>query len=88
VVFLIPYRIAIPPVVETKPLAAPAPVVPAEDQKDMEHFDAFRLNSQRAVKQPEPAAPSDQIVDKSDIDFAMRLLSFGQGADKPCGQKK
>lgn|GEM_PF-4717074 len=83
VVFLIQYRIANPPVLETKPVAATAaPVVPAEDQKDMEQFDSFRPNSQRVVKKLEPAAPSGQIVDKGDIDFAMRLLNFEKAADK------
>ncbi len=87
VVFLIQYRIANPPVMETTPVIAAAPVLPAEDQKDMEQFDAFRPNSQRVVKHPEPATPSGQIVDKNDIDFAMRLLNFGQAADNPAAKK-
>lgn len=88
VVFLIHYRMTNPPLVETKPVVAAAPVLPVEDKKDMEQFDSFRPNSQKVVKHPEPAAPSGQIVDKGDIDFAMRLLNFGQAADKTDGQKK
>ena len=87
VVFLIQYRIANPPVAETKPVVAAKPV-PAEDQKDMAQFDSFRPNSERVVKQPEPAPGSGKIVDKGDIEFAVRLLNFGDAADKSVGKKK
>ena len=85
VVFLIQYRVANPPVVETKPVVVAKPAI-AEDRKDMQQFDAFRPNSERVIKHPEPAPGSGKIVDKGDIDFAMRLLNFGQAADKPAAK--
>ena len=82
VVFLIQYRMANPPVVETKPAVVAVPVQ-AEDPENMAQFDSFRPNSERVVKQPEPAPGSGQIIDQQDIHFAMELLNYVRPPAKP-----
>ena len=76
VIFLIQYRVANPPVVEIKPVTTVP--VQAGDRENMAQFDSFRPNSDRVVKQPEPAPGSGQIIDQQDIHFAMELLNYLQ----------
>lgn len=81
VIFLIQYRVANPPVVEIKPVTTVP--VQAGDPENMAQFDSFRPNSDRVVKQPEPAPGSGQIIDQQDIHFAMELLNYVHPPARP-----
>ena len=81
-VFLLQYKPE-PTTAAAKPAMVVAPPQQVQDTKDMAQFDSFRQKSERVVKPVEPEKPSGQIVDKGDIDFAVRLLNFSKAADQP-----
>lgn len=80
-VFLLQYKPE-PTTAAAKPAVVVVPPPQVQDTKDMAQFDSFRPKSERIVKPVEPEKPSGQIVDKGDIEFAMRLLNFSKAADK------
>lgn len=85
-VFLVRYQAAAPPVaVKPAAVAPPQPLQDADREADAA-FDSFRPKELRAHKPDKPESnpqPAGKIIDKSDIEFATRLLNFGNAADSP-----
>ena len=71
---------------EYQPVSAAQTAQELAERQDAAEFDSFKPKSQRRnppKESDQPAKGSGNLVDKSDIEFAMQLLNFVQSPPKP-----
>lgn len=85
-VFLICYQTDTPPVLEKPAAVAPPQPLQGADREADAAFDSFRPVDLRVNQPAQPGQkpkPAGKIIDKGDIEFAAKLLNFGNAADPP-----